>query len=299
MSDHEQLLPRYRLDQHPARFEAPPPLSTTAIDLIGLRSRKNVDAQELIAIIERDPPLAAVIMRQAGSAVYHFRGTVDGVEQAVIQILGYEAALSIALSVSMFRTYRRDKDIEHKLAGIKHHAVLSAIASRLLAHECGAHLKPGLAYVGALLQDFGYFVLAHRHPSEIEFLLYAAPTYAAKPVLDIERHVIGLHHAEFGARLLEVWHLPETVVEMVRAHHDELLSGDEAPYVAIVQAANYLLGSLGLAFDTSYYRGATAANGLAVARTVIDLPDVLLKRVGDSLHDFRDEVREMSRAIGA
>jgi HD-like signal output (HDOD) protein len=78
--------------------------------------------------------------------------------------------------------------------------------------------------LAALLQDIGYWILAHDCPSQLETAFRLAAEEGI-PEWQAERRVIGASHAEMGAYLLGLWGLPHTVIEAVAYHHTPAEAG--------------------------------------------------------------------------
>src|SRR5439155_6584428 len=93
----------------------------------------------------------------------------------------------------------------------------NALAAGLLARISGGVAKDR-AYTAGLLQDIGEVVLDRVLVREA-LLVRAAIEHGASR-LEAERSVLGLDHAEVGARLCERWGFPEVLVDAVRFHHE-------------------------------------------------------------------------------
>ena len=84
------------------------------------------------------------------------------------------------------------------------------------------------AFVAGLLHDIGKVVLnTYLKEQFVRVLIRAAGgevTYA-----EAEREIFGFDHAEAGARLLERWNLPSSLVSAVRYHHAPLEANPVLP----------------------------------------------------------------------
>lgn len=74
------------------------------------------------------------------------------------------------------------------------------------------------AFASTLLHDVGRVVLALAQGSN--FRLLAERVQGGESLLDVELEVFGVTHADVGARLLAIWGLPLTIVDVVQFHHD-------------------------------------------------------------------------------
>ena len=59
-------------------------------------------------------------------------------------------------------------------------------------------------------------------------------------LLDAEKKVLGMHHAEIGARLTTRWSLPEVLVDVIRHHHQPELATEDAELAATIHLAEIL-----------------------------------------------------------
>ncbi|MCA8939275.1 MAG: HDOD domain-containing protein, partial [Planctomycetes bacterium] len=97
-----------------------------------------------------------------------------------------------------------------------------------------------------LLHDVGKIVLGTYVEVDAEPIFEVA--FAGSKTFDeAEQEVLGIDHAEVGARLLESWGLPSAMVEAVRFHHrPQALEGDKT-LVALVHLADSLVMMSGVA----------------------------------------------------
>ncbi len=242
----DSRLPNYRLREKFASFDELPALPDTAVQILALRNKSHADASDLVALIEQDPALTVKILHYANSAYFGFRGKVESIEQAVVRIMGYDAALSIVLTVSLLSAFYRPDNFRLGLQEIRRHIIFSANLAQELALATTAKLKPGLAFAGGLLQEIGFFALAHHFPVEFRFFVRVAPVITGHSMLDIEEDVLGITHMELGETLLSHWELPEEIVSIVKNHHDESYAGDFAHYSHLVLVANRLLARISI-----------------------------------------------------
>jgi putative nucleotidyltransferase with HDIG domain len=156
------------------------------------------------------------------------------------------------MGIALLGTLRLPASGRLGLNNLWRHAVYSASCCEQLARQVPAalHVKPGLAYLAGLLQDIGYVLLAHSFNKELFWLHKAITFHPQIPVIDIERHVLGLTHMEVGCELLRNWRLPEEVVVGVQHHHDEHGAEAHARYAQLVLLANRALARHGMGEET-------------------------------------------------
>jgi putative nucleotidyltransferase with HDIG domain len=176
------------------------------------------DAAEIAFVIEKDPGLAATVLRISNSAWYGSSGRVmelrEGVARLGSRVLQQVAASALVIdALSGFGT-------SHGAERFWKHSNRVAFIARTLcdAHPKRTGLQSEAAYTAGLLHDLGKLALDHYFREEY------APVYAWKiehagTDAEAERQVLGIDHGEVGAELLELWNLPEELVYGVRFHH--------------------------------------------------------------------------------
>jgi putative nucleotidyltransferase with HDIG domain len=99
------------------------------------------------------------------------------------------------------------------------HALQVAILSRSIAIRANhADLDPDEVYTCALLHDVGRFVMFRLAPTELR-MIDEGDWKTPEALVAKEVEVCGLTHPQIGALACEHWHLPPTIVDVIRDHH--------------------------------------------------------------------------------
>ena len=244
------------------RTRALPSPPIVAVRLLALSQREDVSVDDVVAVVERDPALAAKILRVARSPIHQRRQTPERLRDAVMT-LGLNAVFTSALGVTLLPTRPAD---EHPVVGRQfwERSVLSAAAATMVARRRSPMLAPD-ALLAGLLADLGILVVARAAPE-----IYAGVDEFTGhgDTAALERARLGADHAAVGAWMLERWRLPDRIVGAVAASHagttgEELEAGSLGECVAlasvivdvftdgvrhVTHAQNYACGVLG--FDT-------------------------------------------------
>lgn len=193
------------------------PLPHVALRVMELGARDEVVPADLVAVIETDVAMTAKVLKLSNSAYYGFRREIGSLSEAG-NLLGVSALVSLVLTGCAERYFRRARGMDEALQrALWEESVSNAIAAALLAKLSGG-VDRNRAYTAGLLQNIGRLVLEHhmrREATEIERVEF---TGASR--LDAERAVLGVDHAEVGARLCAHWGFPEALVDTVRFHHE-------------------------------------------------------------------------------
>lgn len=228
-----------------------------ARELLLLRNRPEAHVDELARVVERDPSLAAQVMKYARSPLFGYAGRLDSIEDAIARVLGFDMVLNLALGLAALKPFRIAPDGPLGLKAFWRHAALSAGLTQQLAKSLPLQERPvpGLLYLAGLLHNFGYLVLGQLFQPEFYLLNRMVAANPETPVTVLEqrvlcrgqaREVMCAGHAEVGAWLMERWQLPAPVVAAVRHHHNVAFDGEHARYVHLVLLADRLLKSYGL-----------------------------------------------------
>jgi putative nucleotidyltransferase with HDIG domain len=96
------------------------------------------------------------------------------------------------------------------------HSVTSAVAAQLVARNTAQ--DPNLVFTAALVHDIGKIVLSEALGQTYSDLVdqVERDSYC---LLEAEKRVLGVEHAEIGGRLLERWKFPQELVLAVWFHH--------------------------------------------------------------------------------
>lgn len=246
--DQRRRLDRPGLAEAIGRVGRLPPPPALSLELMR-RTEPEASAREIAALVQRDPALAAKVLRLCNSAMYSGGRRIDDIHTAVLW-LGHLALRRLVLAGEVFGTIRGQagEDPAHTLR-----------AQSLLASRLAAALLPGpaadLAATAALLAGVGRLLPDARMPD-------AADGSPEPP-----------GHAEAGAYLLGLWGLPDVLVQTVALHPTPALAGEAGlGLVGACHVAWALAG--GIPWDDAWLR----AQGFAGQR---DAWDALLAQYRD------------------
>lgn len=244
----DQDHPRLDIRQRVALLEELPVIPEMALQLMALRNDPDATVEQLANIIRLDPGLAAQVIRYANSPLYCQPVPVDNLEDAIFRVLGYETVLYIALGSSVAQTFKLPRDGPLGLETFWRNAVFSAALVHKLAEQYRRELNlpPGRVYLGALLHNIGFLVLASLFPSEYFWLNKVRKAKPDLPVTVLEQQLLGTDHAELGQLLLEAWHFPDQIVQMAACHHTPDYAGEHATAVGLLQLSGQVLAGHGM-----------------------------------------------------
>ncbi len=235
------------------KLDSLPAMPKMASEIMQISSNPYANAQDLAAVIEQDPSLAAQLIRYAKSSFYGYRGEIDSLHQAISRVLGFDMVMDMALGIALGKSFRIPQNGTLGLKAFWQHAVYSAMLMQRLSAEVDAmhRPRPGQAYLAGLLQNIGLLALGQLFPKEFAMLNKAVNKYPDVPLVLLEKKVLGVTHNEVGGWLMEAWDMPGELLIAVREHHDPDYSGSHATYANLVLVTNRLLSTVDIGDELS------------------------------------------------
>lgn len=226
-----------------------PPMPEMAQRILQLRANPYGGVHDLARIVERDPSLAAQVIRYASSPLFGYRGKLDSIQDAISRVLGYDVVMDIAFGIASGRAFRIPLDGPLGLRNFWRDAVYSAALTQALSKLLPAaqRLRPGLAYLAGLLHDFGFLLAGQLYPGEFAQFNQALLTGPARALHELELEHWGATHNELGTWLMDAWQMPAEIITAVREHHNPHYDGLHAGYPQLVRLAKQLLQTRGIA----------------------------------------------------
>jgi HD-like signal output (HDOD) protein len=223
-----------------------PTLPVVAAEVIRLTHDPHSSMRDIAKIISRDPPLAARLLKVANSAFYGLTQQVGSLSVA-LALLGMKNITNIVTSISIFRTMKIGEDVgSFTRRSFWEHAGACGKACELVGRVCHLDLG-GEGFVAGLIHDSGKIMLdAVFHGEFVRTLKLAADERL--PMHVAETAIVGVDHARIGSWLAQTWHLPETIMEALAAHHQEPCDPATRPLAAALQLADAIVRQEHLGF---------------------------------------------------
>ena len=197
------------------------PLTVVALGEAVQDERCSVD--RILAILSKDPPLSATLLRLANSALYAGEGAVMDLRAAVLR-LGFDAIANLGTGAAVIRTLRGGTHLD--AVRLWQHSVAVGLTAKGICKVTRRHGQAETAFLCGLLHDIGKIALDTCFPQAYQAVLEGVA--GGSFFVDAERNLLGMDHAEAGALLAADWHFPDTIVDVIRDHHDPK-AGDFLP----------------------------------------------------------------------
>ena len=186
-----------------------PPLSNAARKILEIINNPDIDLSVFVEVVEQDPVLLGKLVGLANSA-YYGRRKISSAKRAIIDILGLRTAKNIALGVVLSGIFDTRQCPNFNVADFWLNSLLSARLARDFA-EYMTDMEQDEAYLCAMLYEIGQMALAFLFPEEMNQIL--AEEQALRIAGELEK--FGRNHYSISAELLEMWNLPEIVVQVL------------------------------------------------------------------------------------
>ena len=221
-----------------------PKLSPMIAQLLAQLSRRNCEIHELVETIERDPVLSGQILRLANSAIFGRLRPVSSVRHAVA-MMGTGALRKFTLASSVSNLFSRTKMAKSfSVRRFNVHSVATATLLELLAEELTFESGQD-AFLAGLLHDIGKLLIAVSWPRQYDDIL-ALIAVTGSTLIEAERDVIGIDHAELSALAISRWELSEAIQSAACDHHQPSASGVKPALSLGVHHADAYINHLGM-----------------------------------------------------
>jgi HD-like signal output (HDOD) protein/GGDEF domain-containing protein len=210
------------LDQLARRAQRLYTLPAVAMQIVELTRQPALDARALKDCLEKDPALAAKVLRVVNSSLFGLSEKVGDLRQA-LALLGTKPLKLLVLGFSLPDELLSAVEAD-VLARYWRHTLIKATAAREISERLW-ELPGDEALLAGLLQDLGLLVLVNDlEEAYVAFLNRIACEGGDLAAWELQ--TLGFDHVVLSARLLEHWGLPETVVRAVALPQDADRLGD-------------------------------------------------------------------------
>jgi len=213
-----------------------PTLPIIATEILRIVREDRLSVNQMLPVIEKDPPLAMKILHIANSAYYGVRREIKSLRNAIV-MLGLNEISRIALAFSVIRVLS-PKDGEIDWRDLWRHSIACGYIAQIIAERVGLGIYDGLYSLG-LLHDVGKIIL-YKVDSDNYLKVFEEIKNGSGE--DCERKYFGLTHEEAGEIVANKWKLPVEFVTVIGHHHNVDGIDDEKlkDIAAIINIADFL-----------------------------------------------------------
>jgi HD-like signal output (HDOD) protein len=206
---------RLGLDQLVDRVNQLPSLPAAVVELAKVLGDENVSIDRIAHDIAMDQALAARALRVANSPFYGLPHPVASIHDAIV-VLGIRAVSGLVTTAALTEFFKGAAASWFDPAPFWRHSLGSALCARRVARATGLDGESG--YTAGLIHDIGCLLLAVCCPEPYRAALAWRGEHDCT-LVEAERAVLGLDHAQAGEVLARHWRFAPDLCEAVARHH--------------------------------------------------------------------------------
>jgi putative nucleotidyltransferase with HDIG domain len=263
-----------KIDTVIERIEQLTPFPQTGSKIIEISNNPNCSSADIVEVIKYDLGITANLLRKCNSAYFGHKKKVTSIKQAV-SYLGIDQVVSLVVMGNSANNFNRgQKGYDLKEGELWRYSVSSAIIAQELAEKRNIG-NLSLVFTSALLKDIGKLIL-HTYVNESFEDIMGLVQDQGLTFREAEEKVLGIDHAEIGARVAERWNFNPATINIIRYHHDPDKAPPMDPFIPIIYLADSICMMIGIG---------VGSDGLAY-RHYQDVVD----RLGISDTDFQETI---------
>jgi putative nucleotidyltransferase with HDIG domain len=222
-----------------------PPAPRVVPELMRLLNQTDVDSSKVVKMISFDPSLTANVLRICNSAYFGASVPTSDLQEAVTR-LGFQQVYQLvaaATGAKLLGAAQLGYGLEQ--GELWKHSVASAVAAQIIARKTGD--DENLVFTATLLHDIGKIVLTHSLNGVYSKLIKETDTNQLS-LLEAEKKLLGVNHAEVGGQLLNRWKFPPNIVSAVWFHHTPKGAGTHQRLASHVYVGNMIAYFMGYGY---------------------------------------------------
>ena len=201
-------------------------MSPVRARLLQCLSQEDPDTVQITEWVEKDPAIAARVLRLANSPFFGLPHEVESIAHAV-SLVGLRSLQSLALAAAVMEQFKTtDPALESAHRAHWRHSVAVAVCAQGLARK--VRVAVDTAFTAGLLHNLGRLVMLTIDPArqwKVREQCRQALGVAENAVdvealrLQTEQAVWGFDHGQVGEMLARHWQLPESLRRCMALHH--------------------------------------------------------------------------------
>ncbi|MEE1920507.1 HDOD domain-containing protein [Pseudomonas sp. 148P] len=224
------------IDKLFAELHSLPSIPQVALELAQQFDNPNESVEKVARNIERDPVIAAKVLRLANSARFKGARESASIEDAAMR-LGFNVLRTLVLASAVTGAFKSAPGFDLKLFWGRSFQVASI--SRLLARQAG--LDGEVAFTCGVMHDIGELLIQTGAPEYAARIKGASGTTSRAAS---ETQQLGFGYPEVGAELGKRWNLPQTIQSAIRYQAQPHQAPDGQPYARIIAQAMEICDAL-------------------------------------------------------
>jgi len=220
------------------------PIPQVAHKVMSIAGNSEGSLSELSEVITYDPGVTATLLKLCNSAYFALARKVDSVHQAVV-LLGMNQIVDLVVMTTAGTNLKNEqKGYDLGENDLWRYSVASALIARDLAEKKGSK-DNHLVFTAGLLKDIGKVVL-NQYVADAAKEINDLVSEAGISFREAEEKVIGIDHAELGARVAREWQFSPQMVKIIKNHHLDHAGSDNDFETSIVYLADTICMMMGV-----------------------------------------------------
>lgn len=244
-----------RIDTIMAQVGGLQPLPGTVLKLVTVVNDPASTVNDIVEIIKYDQAITGEILRICNSAYFGLSRQIRSLNEA-IRYLGMIKVLQLVMAVHTNALLsKRQAGYELAPGALWRHSVAVAMAASAFAERLAIEKHASTAFTAGLLHDVGKVVLSEHVAAEFNQIVTLVSNESIS-FIEAEQTVLGITHCEVGAKVAQIWQLPDTIRRSIEHHHFPNQGEQQDPVLDAVYLANCvcLMMGIGLGADGLAYR---------------------------------------------
>ena len=226
-----------------------PAMPAIAQKILALDLESDEGERAMLKLIEKDPQIAAKIVGLANSPLFGPSKRVSSIADASM-LLGITRVKAVTMSIAVMSSLIKKPAGKLDAQGLWLHSLAISLAVKILSQAMPRNKRPpdDEIFLAGLLHDIGYMVLNYLDQNLSDELQTRFVSQPDRSSAEIEAELLEMNHCELGAELGRFWDLPDSIIAVLRYHHDpeNELAAIAQPLVSMVNLAEKALVTLGI-----------------------------------------------------
>jgi len=199
-------------------IEEVPTLPTIYSVLSDTLVNPNANAADIAHLISTDQSASFKVLKVVNSPIYHLSSRIESISLAVLH-LGFNEIRNIILALSVINLFSKKKLItSFRPVEFWKHSIGVGVITRYIGNTLQVP-RPENYFLAGILHDIGKLVLFENFGDQYETVLQYSEDRKCQ-IADAEKEILGIDHSTAGAILAEKWKMPESVIKVIKYHHD-------------------------------------------------------------------------------
>ena len=202
-----------------------------------------VDMSLVSRTLELDPALSARVMRVCRSAYFGFQGSLMKQAVAFLGVAEIRKIVQSAVIYKIFDEAGNGRESRLSMADLWKHSLATGLAMEII----GKADRKKTHFLLGVLHDIGKAVFKFRFPDYFASVLDLVEKEDML-ILQAEKDLLGITHADCGGELAVYWDLPGEVRTAIASHHNPAQSLQHRRLAAMVHIADIAVRTMGIGY---------------------------------------------------